>query len=161
MMLGTVFCNACNFSAEIMEKTDKWTMPLFILFFVLSGSELELNVFTDLAIVGIGVAYNVVRALGKYFGTYGSAKLSKCDSKTCKYLGITLLPQAGVALGMSVTAMSLGADGVLIRNIVLFAVMILELVGPLLTKIALTKSGDIVPKATAETQTPIDDDDDE
>lgn len=161
MMLGTVFCNACNFSAEIMEKTDKWTMPLFILFFVLSGSELELNVFSDLAIVGIGVAYIVVRALGKYFGTYGSAKLSKCDSKTCKYLGITLLPQAGVALGMSVTALSLGADGVLIRNIVLFAVMILELVGPLLTKIALTKSGDIVPKATADTQTSIDDDDDE
>ena len=161
MMLGTVFCNACNFSAEIMEKTDKWTMPLFILFFVLSGSELELNVFSDLAIVGIGVAYIVVRALGKYFGTYGSAKLAKCDAKTCKYLGITLLPQAGVALGMSVTAMSLGADGVLIRNIVLFAVMILELVGPLFTKIALTKSGDIVPKATAEAQNSVDDDDDE
>lgn len=146
MMLGTVFCNVCDFSAEIMEKTDKWTNPLFVLFFVLSGAELELNVFSDVAIIGIGLLYIFSRSMGKYFGAYGSAKLMKCDRKTTKYLGITLLPQAGVALGMSVAAESLGESGTLIRNIVLFAVLIYELVGPLLTKIALTKSGDIVPK---------------
>ncbi|MEE1137818.1 MAG: cation:proton antiporter [Acutalibacteraceae bacterium] len=146
MMLGTIFCNICDFSAEIMEKTDKWTVPLFALFFVLSGAELELSVFTDLAIVGIGIAYIFSRSLGKYFGAFGSAKLMKCDKKTTKYLGITLLPQAGVALGMSVTAMELGEVGEMIRNIVLFSVLIYELFGPVMTKWALTRAGNIEPK---------------
>ena len=146
MMLGTVFCNICDFSAEIMEKTDKWTVPLFVLFFVMSGAELELSVFTDIVIIGIGAAYIITRSFGKYIGAYGSAKLMKCDEKTTKYLGITLLPQAGVALGMSVTAMELGEVGQLVRNIVLFSVLIYELVGPVLTKIALTKAGNIEPK---------------
>lgn len=146
MMLGTIFCNVCDFSAEIMEKTDKWTVPLFALFFVLSGAELELSVFADIAIVGIGAAYIISRSLGKYLGAYGSAKLMKCDKKTTKYLGITLFPQAGVALGMSVTAMELGSVGEMIRNIVLFSVLVYELVGPMLTKIALTKAGNIEPK---------------
>ncbi len=158
MMLGTVFCNACDFSAEIMEKTDKWTMPLFVLFFVLSGSELELSVFADLAVVGIGLVYILSRSLGKYFGAGWSAKLSKCSQPIQKYLGITLLPQAGVALGMSVTALELGGDGTLIRNIVLFGVMIFELVGPAMTKMALTAAGDITPKADAVKNTADDDD---
>lgn len=146
MMLGTMFCNLCDFSAEIMDKTDKWTVPLFVLFFVMSGAELELSVFTDVVIVGIGIAYIITRSLGKYLGAYGSAKLMKCDEKTTKYLGITLLPQAGVALGMSVTALELGEVGQIVRNIVLFSVLIYELVGPVLTKIALTKAGNIEPK---------------
>lgn len=146
MMLGTMFCNLCDFSAEIMEKTDKWTVPLFALFFVLSGAELELSVFTDITIVGIGVAYIISRSLGKYCGAFASAKITKCDEKTSKYLGITLLPQAGVALGMSVTALELGAVGEMIRNIVLFSVLVYELFGPVLTKIALTKAGNIEPK---------------
>ena len=146
MMLGTMFCNLCDFSAEIMEKTDKWTVPLFVLFFVMSGAELELSVFTDVVIVGIGIAYIITRSLGKYLGAYGSAKLMKCDEKTTKYLGITLLPQAGVALGMSVTVMEIGEVGQIVRNIVLFSVLIYELVGPVLTKIALTKAGNIEPK---------------
>lgn len=149
MMLGTVFCNMCDFSAEIMEKTDKWTAPLFILFFVLSGAELELNVFTDVMIILIGVVYILIRSFGKYFGARISAGMVNCDDNIKKYLGVTLLPQAGVALGMSVTAMSLGADGQTIRNIVLFGVLIYELVGPMLTKIALTKAGDIHPKQNA------------
>ena len=146
MMLGTVFCNICDFSAEIMDKTDRWTVPLFVLFFVMSGAELELSVFTDIVIVGIGVAYIFSRSFGKYLGAYSSAKLMKCDKKTTKYLGITLLPQAGVALGMSVTVMELGEVGQIVRNIILFSVLIYELVGPLMTKIALTKAGNIEPK---------------
>ncbi len=146
MMLGTIFCNICDFSPEIMDKTDKWTVPLFALFFVLSGAELELSVFTDLAIVGIGAAYIISRSLGKYFGAYASAKITKCDEKTTKYLGITLLPQAGVALGMSVTVMELGEVGQIVRNIILFSVLIYELFGPVMTKIALTKAGNIEPK---------------
>ncbi|MBO4453218.1 MAG: cation:proton antiporter [Clostridia bacterium] len=154
MMLGTVFCNVCDFSPEIMEKTDKWTAPLFLLFFVLSGAELEFDIFGDFTVIIIGVVYIIVRAAGKYFGAGTSAKLAKCEPKIVKYLGITLLPQAGVALGMSVTAETLGGGiGTLIRNITLFAVLIYELVGPVLTKYALTKSGDITPKATAATDT--------
>ncbi len=151
MMLGSVFCNICDFSEEIMQKTDKWTAPLFVLFFVLSGAELELGAFTDLAVVGIGVLYIISRSLGKYLGAYGSCHLMKCEPQVSRYLGITLLPQAGVALGMSLTAQTyLGAEGQLVRNIALFAVMIYELVGPLLTKIALTRAGEISPKAEKE-----------
>ena len=147
MMLGTVFCNVCDFSEEIMGKTDRWTAPLFILFFVLSGAELELSVLGNLAIVGIGLAYIVTRSLGKYLGAYISAKAVHCEPLIQRYLGITLLPQAGVALGMSVTvAQTLGAGGQMVRNIVLFGVLIYELVGPTLTRIALTKSGDITPR---------------
>lgn len=150
MMLGTVFCNICDFSEEIMGKTDRWTAPLFILFFVLSGAELELGIFSNLAAVGIGAAYILSRSIGKWAGASLSARMVHCDPVIQKYLGITLLPQAGVALGMSVTvAQTLGAEGEMVRNIVLFGVLIYELVGPTLTRIALTRAGDIQPKATA------------
>ena len=145
MMLGTVFCNICPLSHDLMEKSDKWTSPLFALFFVISGAELELGVFTDIAVVIIGMVYIIFRSLGKYSGTFVSAKATKCESNICKYLGITLLPQAGVALGMCTTAMQLGAEGNLIRNITLFAVLIYELFGPIVTREALKAAGDIQP----------------
>lgn len=146
MMVGTIFCNLCDFSEEIMFKTERWTAPLYVLFFVLSGAELDLRVFAELAVVGIGVAYILARSAGKYFGASFGARLMKCDKNVCKYLGITLLPQAGVALGMSVTvAAQMGREGAIIRDIILFSVLVYELVGPILTKIALTKSGDIQP----------------
>lgn len=146
MMLGTIFCNVCDFSAELMEKTDKWTAPLFILFFVLSGAELDFSVFTNLSVIGTGIIYIVTRSIGKYFGASISAKMAKCEPQIKKYLGITLLPQAGVALGMSITAMSIGEQGIIIRNIVLFGVLIYELFGPTMTKISLMKAGEISPK---------------
>lgn len=143
MMLGTIFCNICPLSEDLMKASDKWTSPLFALFFVISGAELELEVFSDLAIVGIGLVYIVFRCLGKYFGSYFSAKATHCTPSTCRYLGITLFPQAGVALGMCATATQIGPQGGLIRNITLFAVLVYEIVGPLMTKWALTKAGDI------------------
>ncbi len=146
MMLGTIFCNCCDFSEELMDRVDRWTAPLFVLFFVLSGAELELSVFSDILIVLIGIAYILSRSAGKYSGAYVSAKWAKCDDNIVKYLGVTLLPQAGVALGMAIKAAELGVEGVIISNITLFAVLIYELVGPLLTKIALTKAGDINPE---------------
>lgn len=149
MMLGTVFCNLCPLSFDLMEKADKWTSPLFALFFVISGAELELGVFADLAIVGIGLVYILFRSLGKYLGAYVSAAWTGCGEKIRKYLGITLLPQAGVALGMCITAEQLGEEGLLIRNIILFSVLVYELVGPMLTKMALTKAGDIQPMSEA------------
>lgn len=145
MMLGTVFCNLCPLSHDLMDAADGWTAPLFALFFVISGAELELNVFLDAAIVCIGVVYIVFRSTGKYIGAYASAKWTHCAPQICRYLGITLLPQAGVALGMCTTAMQLGEQGGLIRNITLFSVLVYELVGPLLTRQALTKAGDIKP----------------
>lgn len=145
MMMGTIFCNICPLSHDLMGASDKWTSPLLALFFVISGAELELSVFADIAIVGIGVVYIVFRCLGKYFGTYASAKATACEPQICKYLGITLFPQAGVALGMCTTAAQLGEQGDLIRNITLFAVLIYELFGPLFTKMALTAAGDIKP----------------
>ncbi len=145
MMLGTVFCNICPLSHDLMGAADKWTSPLFALFFVISGAELELSVFASLSIVLIGVVYIVTRCIGKYLGTFVSAKMTACDPKICKYLGITLFPQAGVALGMCATAMQLGSEGALIRNITLFAVLIYELFGPLFTRMALTAAGEIKP----------------
>ena len=145
MMLGTVFCNLCPLSEEIMAKADRWTSPLFAAFFVISGAELELSVFADKMIVLIGLVYIVTRSLGKYLGAHYSAKLMKCSPAICKYLGITLLPQAGVALGMCVTAKELGPEGGLIRNITLFSILVYELVGPMLTKMALMDAGEIQP----------------
>lgn len=145
MMLGTTFCNLCPLSMDLMEKADRWTSPLFALFFVISGAELELSVFADVAIVGIGVVYIIFRSLGKIFGAYISTRWTKCPPQVCKYLGITLLPQDGVSLGMCITARQLGAEGDLIRNITLFSVLIYEFFGPMLTKYALTKAGDIHP----------------
>ena len=145
MMLGTVFCNLCPLSGDLMGAADKWTSPLFALFFVISGAELELDVFTDWAIVCAGVVYILFRSAGKYLGAYASAKWMKCAPEICKYLGITLLPQAGVSLGMCTTAMQLGEQGSLIRNITLFSVLVYEMVGPLLTRQALTAAGDIKP----------------
>ena len=146
MMLGTVFCNACDFSEELMDRVDRWTAPLFILFFVLSGAELELSVFTDSIIVIIGIVYIISRSLGKYFGAYTSAKAVKCDEHIVKYLGITLLPQAGVALGMALKAEALGPIGDIVANLTLFSVLVYELIGPFLTKQALLKAGDIKPE---------------
>ena len=145
MMLGTMFCNLCPLSDELMEKADRWTSPLFALFFVLSGAELELDVFANLMIVLLGLLYVVARSAGKYLGAYLSARALGCSRSVYHNLGITLLPQAGVALGMCVTARELGEAGELICNITLFAILIYELVGPMLTKQALQRAGDIQP----------------
>ena len=129
-----------------MARVDRWTAPLFVLFFVLSGAELELSVFGDFAIVIIGVVYIIARSAGKCVGAYGSAKMTKCSDTIVKYLGITLLPQAGVALGMAMKASALGAHGMIVSNITLFAVLIYELFGPMFTKMALLRAGEIKPE---------------
>ena len=153
MMLGTIFCNACDFSEELMDRLDRWTAPIFILFFVLSGAELDLGVLADIMIVLIGVVYIGFRCLGKYFGAGISATMSKAQPNIRKYLGITLFPQAGVALGMAIKVSAYCSEfvgnatisqiGSVVNNIVLFSVLIYELVGPFLTKMALQKAGEI------------------
>ena len=150
MMCGTIFCNMCDFSEEIMYRTDRWTAPVFVLFFVLSGAELDLRVFSNLAVVGVGIVYIIARSAGKILGAHFSARATHCQDTICKYLGITLLPQAGVALGMSVTvAAQFGAEGAIMRKIVLFSVLVYELVGPVMTKMALTAAGEITDNAVS------------
>ena len=145
MMLGTVFCNYCPLSEDLMLQADRWSGPALTLFFVLSGSALQFDVFSDITVVLIGLIYIVARSIGKYLGARLSSDLAHSPETVRKYLGITLLPQAGVALGMCTTAYRLlgGGPGTLIRNIVLFSVLVYELIGPSLTKMALTKAGDI------------------
>ena len=145
MMTGTVFCNVCDTSQELMDRVERWTVPLNVLFFVISGAELDLKVLVSPVTLLVGVVYIISRSAGKYLGAYGSCRLSKCTPAVTKHLGITLLPQAGVALGMALTAMELG-DGGLIRNVVLFSVLVYELVGPALTKRSLTLAGEIKPE---------------
>ena len=145
MMTGTIFCNFCETSEELMDRIDRWTAPINILFFVLSGAELDLNILKDPLVVLVGVVYIIARSAGKYFGSFGSCKLCRCDEKTTRNLGITLLPQAGVALGMAITAAEL-ADGAIVRSVVLFAVLVYELIGPALTKRSLMAAGEIKPE---------------
>ena len=149
MMLGTVFCNMCDFSLELMARMDRWTAPLYVLFFVLSGAELELSVFRDAYVVIIGLVYVAMRCLGKYYGASLSSCLVGCSPNIVKYLGITLFPQAGVALGMAMKAETLGAEGTIVANITLFSVLIYELVGPALTREALKNAGEITGGATS------------
>ena len=148
MMLGTVFCNTCDFSEQLMDRLDRWTAPILILFFVISGAELNLSVLGNITIVIIGLTYIISRCLGKYFGASLSANMAKSGKTIKKYLGITLFPQAGVALGMAITVGKVmgGIIGTLVTDLTIFSVLIYELVGPLLTKMALTKAGEIDPE---------------
>lgn len=146
MMMGAVFCNLCAFEEELMGLMDRWSGSILVLFFVLSGAGLEFKVFSDWAIILVGVVYILFRSLGKIEGAKFSSRITRCEPTVQKYLGITLLPQAGVSLGMSLTAMSLGEPGIIVRNVALFAVLVYELVGPLMTRIALEKAGEISDK---------------
>ena len=145
MMTGTVFCNVCETSEELMGRVEGWTVPLNLLFFVLSGAELDLKILSNPMVLVIGIVYIIARCLGKYYGAFGSCKATKCSEKIVKNLGITLFPQAGVALGMSLTAASL-SDGAIVRNVVLFSVLVYELIGPALTKRSLAAAGEIKPE---------------
>lgn len=145
MMTGTIFCNFCSTSEELMERVDGWTMPLNILFFVISGAELDLNVLSQPVTLIVGIVYILARSAGKYFGARWSCKAIHEPKPIVDHLGITLLPQAGVALGMALTAATL-EDGALARNVVLFSVLVYELVGPTLTKRSLLAVGEIRPE---------------
>ena len=152
MMTGTVFCNICPTSDELMDRLDRWVSPVNILFFVLSGAELDLNILANPMVLLIGAVYIASRSLGKISGSYVSCKATRCSKKIQKYLGITLLPQAGVALGMAAEAAEL-SDGHMVRNVVLFSVLVYELVGPTLAKLSLTAAGEIIPEGRTSART--------
>ncbi len=147
MTLGTIFCNMSEYSSDIMARSTRWSAPLYAVFFVISGARLELSVMQSFSVMLIGAVYILVRCAGKYFGAGISSSIMRCPENVKKYLGITLFPQAGVALGMVVSAQSLGSEmGGMIRNIILFSVLVYEIVGPMLTRIALTNAGEIETK---------------
>ena len=147
MMIGAVFSNLGFEVDRVLEGTDRWTPPLFMLFFVISGADLDLSILPTVGI--LGALYIIARALGKYFGAMAGSAVVKADPNVRKYLGITLLPQAGVAVGMAQIALSeftaLGESdiGRKIQAVVLCATLVYEIVGPVLTKISLKKAGEI------------------
>lgn len=144
MMLGAVFANMRGDSIHILTHIEKWTPPLFMLFFVISGADLKLSILPKVGLAG--VIYVVVRAIGKYSGAFAGAAVTRSERTVRDYLGLTLLPQAGVAIGMAqmVAAsedLSVVADQVV--TVVLFATLVYELAGPVITKAALQGAGEI------------------
>ena len=151
MVTGTIFCNICETSEELMARIERWTAPLNMLFFILSGAELNLTVLANPMVILIGVVYIIFRSVGKIGGAYASCRMEKTTPVIQKYLGITLLPQAGGALGMALTAANL-SDGQMVRSVVLFSVLVYELVGPTLTKWSLFKAGEIKPEGRKDSR---------
>ena len=151
MVTGTIFCNICETSEELMARIERWTAPLNMLFFILSGAELNLTVLANPMVILIGVVYIIFRSVGKIGGAYASCRMEKTTPVIQRYLGITLLPQAGVALGMALTAANL-SDGQMVRSVVLFSVLVYELVGPTLTKWSLFKAGEIKPEGRKDSR---------
>ena len=144
MMIGAVMVNLSQVHEVLMEQCDRFTPPLFLLFFVLSGADLDLSVLPSVGLIGVG--YLLLRFIGKWGGTMLGAFCVKADSNIKKYLGLTLLPQAGVAIGMaSLVAARFPTLGTQVNTIVLAGVLVFELIGPIITKIALTKAGEITP----------------
>ncbi len=146
MMTGTVFCNICDTSEELMDRVDGWTMPLNILFFVISGAELNLNVVVQASTLLVGLIYILARSAGKYYGSAISCRLTHQSKAIRSNLGITLLPQAGVALGMASTVAKELPNEAALCNVVLFGVLVYELIGPTLTKRSLLAAGEIQPE---------------
>jgi len=154
MMIGAMFCNIRSDAQTILEGCDRWTPPLFMLFFVISGAELDLAVIPLVGVVG--VVYLIMRSLGKYFGAFFGCVIAKSPKNVRNYLGITLLPQAGVAIGMAqmvAAEPTLEAIAAKVVTVTLSATLIYELIGPVLTKISLVKAGEIeLPKKEDKVQ---------
>lgn len=142
MMVGATFTNLCVDESEVLIQTDNWTVPLLMLFFVISGAQLDISVIPLVGVIG-GI-YIVARSIGKYIGAFLGCKITKANPMVTKYLGLTLLPQAGVEIGMAQVAMvALPAFAMEINTIVLCAIFFYAIIGPIITKIALTKAGEI------------------
>ncbi|HKL72863.1 MAG TPA: cation:proton antiporter [Candidatus Onthovivens sp.] len=148
MVMGAIYINTFKDYEKTINMLEQFTPPLYMLFFIISGASLDLGVFTNpqmaLSMLLIGGIYIIMRSLGKYFGAYFGASVTKSPKAVKKYLGFTLLPQAGVAIGLATTAsIALEGSGPIILATILTATLIYELVGPVLTKISLAKAGEI------------------
>lgn len=142
MMTGAVFCNLSAESDSIADLTDRFTPPIFMLFFVVSGAQLNITILPKIGIVGI--LYVVFRVVGKILGTAIGAAIMRADKKIRKYLGPTLIPQAGVAIGLTLAAQTIVPQyAETIRAVVLCGTLIYEIIGPAVTKASLVKAGEI------------------
>lgn len=149
MMLGAIIANLSKTYDEITPLVDRFTPPFFMLFFVISGAELDMTTLTSVGLIGL--LYVIVRVIGKYFGAWFGAKIVKSDPIVQKYLGPCLVPQAGVAIGLSLIAVnSFPSFGGEIRAIILAATLVYELVGPLIAKTTLRKAGEIEPEHSSK-----------
>lgn len=143
MMIGAIYCNFDIHTEPVMDSYDRWAHPLYVLFFVISGAQLNVRILVSVGLVGI--VYILTRSVGKYGGAALGATLAKAEPNVKKYLGLTLLPQAGVAIGMAQeVAIDLPKYAPIITTVVLSATLVYELIGPLVTKTALTKAGEII-----------------
>ena len=153
MMAGAIYINLCKDSGKTLDVMDRFTSPIYMMFFVISGASLDLSIFFSgdgLIVLLIALIYVFSRVVGKWFGAYTGASISRCEPQIKKYLGFALVPQAGVAIGLSTTAYKLFSEnpvtqraGALILAIILTSTLIYELVGPLAAKFALKKAGEI------------------
>lgn len=142
MSMGAALSNFCSETPKIMDIADGFTPPLFMLFFVASGAELQLSVLPSIGLAGI--IYVIFRVAGKMAGTSFAAALCKAPAVVRQFLGMALVPQAGVAIGLSLVATTAVPQfGSTIRAIVLCATLIYELIGPAVAKFSLTKAGEI------------------
>lgn len=142
MAIGAALANYSAVSDPVMDGSERWTPPLFMLFFVISGAQFNFSVLKTVG--AVGVIYILMRSFGKYFGAMLGCKIAGTEKTVRQYLGITLLPQAGVAIGMAQLSLTVVPEyGEQIRAVVLCATLVYELVGPLLTKLSLQKAGEI------------------
>lgn len=142
MGLGATVANLSREADAIMDIADSITAPIFILFFVSSGAGLQVSVLKKVGL--IGVVYIVLRVVGKWFGAFIGGKIGHAETKVNTYLGPCLLPQAGVAIGLTLVAGNVVPKyAAEIRAVVLAGTLIYELIGPGITKICLTKAGEI------------------
>ncbi len=151
MTVGATITNIAPNSKRVFSIIERFTPPIYMAFFTVAGIELDLGLLRHVGLYGI--AYIFARVIGKSFGAYFGSKIAKCPSCVQKYLGFTLVPQAGVAIGLAMIAeISLPEYGASIRTIILSATVIYELIGPLLTKTALVKAGEIKTTLPISTQ---------
>lgn len=152
MMIGAMFINLRQDAQRTIERLDQFTPPIYMLFFVISGASLDIRIFASsnaLTVVVVALVYVIARSVGKWGGAYISCKATNAEPTVQKYLGFTLLPQAGVAIGLATNASQslalagLGNESSLVLAVILTATIIYELIGPVITKISLYKAGEI------------------
>ncbi|MBO6262385.1 MAG: cation:proton antiporter [Bacilli bacterium] len=153
MMAGAIYTNFEKESGRTLDVMDRFTSPIYMMFFVISGASLDLTIFFNgdgLVVVLIAVTYIISRVIGKWSGAYIGASITRCEPQVKKYIGFALVPQAGVAIGLSTTAYTLFSQnpatektGALILAIILTSTLVYELIGPMVAKFALKKAHEI------------------
>ena len=152
MSAGVIYTNLAKECGPTLDVLDRFTSPIYMVFFVISGASLDLTIFFNkngLIVIGIALAYVLLRAFGKWLGAFSGSSVTRSEPQVKKYLGLTLIPQAGVAIGLSTTASDLFSRvgnteaSIMVIAIVLTSTLVYELVGPMITKFALEKAGEI------------------